>query len=111
MSESSSPASSVSFESSSSAGWVVTDILAERSSLSGEDEVLVVWKPEWVPFSTVREGPVRDAWMLAPKWSASQTVGGMVMRISLPIESNSSLATDVNIMASCGQRKRALAPQ
>lgn len=41
--------------------WDVQDILAERTSLMGENEELVVWKPSWEPIRNVRaDGPAMN---------------------------------------------------
>jgi hypothetical protein len=39
--------------------WEVAEILAERTSIGGEKELLVVWKTSWVPKkSMMADGPV-----------------------------------------------------
>ena len=39
--------------------WEVAEILAERTSIGGEEELLVVWKTSWVPKkSLMADGPV-----------------------------------------------------
>lgn len=76
--------------------WDVQDILAARTSVSGDDEVLVVWKPSWIPFSNVQDGPVLQRFNAAPKWSF--TSGHCGMRTILPVESNTTLAVDHAVM-------------
>jgi hypothetical protein len=65
--------------------------LAERTSATGANEVLVVWKPEWIPITNVRPGEVLDAWKSVPKWSSA----AMSMKVMLPMASGSQLQKDV----------------
>ena len=76
--------------------WEVQDILAARTSVSGDDEVLVVWKPSWIPVSNVEDGPVWQRFKAATKWSF--TSGHCGMRTILPVESNTTLAVDHAVM-------------
>jgi hypothetical protein len=48
--------------------WDVQDILAERTSVTGDDELLVVWKPSWVAVSNVKPGPELRRFRSLPKW-------------------------------------------
>lgn len=48
--------------------WTVQDILAERRMANGESEVLVVWKPSWIPKSNMNDdGAVMRAFKEAMK--------------------------------------------
>jgi hypothetical protein len=67
--------------------------------LAGESEVLVVWKPEWIPISYLHE-PLRSQWLSVPKWIASQGIGGLVMNVMLPVVPESTLEKDVKLLAS-----------
>ena len=73
------------------AHWVVQDILAERTSVSGDNEVLVVWKASWIPVANLRDGPVLRAWRLAPMF----TTAAMRMQVMVAMEPGSQLAQDV----------------
>ena len=44
--------------------WEVSEILAERKTLTGVTELLVTWKSSWVTIDQVAEGPVKEAWRL-----------------------------------------------
>ncbi len=71
--------------------WEVLQILAERSSATGGNEVLVVWKAEWIPVDNLRKsGPVYKAWRHTPKWTSS----AMTMQVKLPITPGSQLQKD-----------------
>jgi hypothetical protein len=74
-----------------SAQWEVQSILAERSSATGGNEVLVVWQPEWIPTANIQKsGSAWKAWKRTPKWTAS----AMMMQVMLPIEPESQLQKD-----------------
>jgi hypothetical protein len=74
-----------------SAQWVVQSILAERSSATGGNEVLVVWQTEWIPAANVQKsGSAWKAWKRTPKWTSS----AMMMQVMLPIEPGSQLQKD-----------------
>jgi hypothetical protein len=80
---------------SSSGGvmWDVAEILAERTSVTGENEVLVVWKPSWIPMSNLQsDGPVLQQYSDSYKWKFSSACGAM--RLFLPVEPGTSLAAD-----------------
>jgi hypothetical protein len=101
-----------------SAEWEVQDILAVRTSASGDDEqklywrlsiyyteywfttgddeVLVVWKPSWTPASNVRDGPGLRRFQAATKWKFTSAVSGM--RVILPVEPGTQLAQDHALM-------------
>ena len=80
-------------------GWEIQEILAERTSLSGENEILVVWKPGWIPKGNLMGGHIRDAWETAQKWSTSKTVAGMRMEVLLPVMPHTQLAADLEMIA------------
>ncbi len=71
--------------------WDVQEILAERSSATGANEVLVVWKPCWIPMANVQEGYVKEAWEQTRKWTAS----AMTMQVMLAVEPDSQLERDI----------------
>ena len=63
-------ASSTSPSSSPSASyfWDVQEILAERTTFSGDHELLVVWKTSWIPKSNMlADGPVMRRFVEASK--------------------------------------------
>jgi hypothetical protein len=80
----------------SPAEWEVQDILAARTSTTGDDEVLVVWKPSWTPVSCVKDGPGIRRFTTAIKWTFTSAVSGM--RVILPVESGTQLAEDHAVM-------------
>ena len=86
-----SPSNSHASSSTTDTVWAVQDILAERTSATGGNEVLVVWKPEWIPLANVKPGDVLDAWQAAPKWSSA----AMMMKVMLPMAPDSQLQKDV----------------
>ncbi len=70
----------------------VLDILAERSSTTqGCNEVLVVWKPTWIPITNVQDGPILTKHRNARKCRFVSSVG----KIILPVEPDSALADDI----------------
>ncbi len=80
--------------SSSSAGgklWDVQEILAERTSISGDNELLVVWKTCWVPKINVMTGPVLERFRAAPKFKFVSAAGD----INWAVEPDTQLALDV----------------
>lgn len=87
--EASQNSSSVSSQ-SPDAHWVVQDILAERTSVTGDNEALVVWKASWIPISNLNDGPVLRAWRLTPMWTTS----AMTMQVMLAVEPGTQLAED-----------------
>ena len=78
------------------AEWEVQDILAARTSTTGDDEVLVVWKPSWTPVSCVKDGPGIRRFSTAIKWKFTSAVSGM--RVILPVEPGTQLAEDHAVM-------------
>ncbi len=73
--------------------WEVEAILAERHSKwdGSRNEVLVVWKPEWIPIANVPAGPVLSNFRAAPKVHFLSSVG----KVILPVVPGSALADDV----------------
>jgi hypothetical protein len=74
----------------------VQDILAARTSTTGDDELLVVWKPSWAPASNFKDGPGLRRFQDATKWKFTSAVSGM--RVILPVEPGSPLADDHAVM-------------
>jgi hypothetical protein len=72
--------------------WDVQAILAERSSSyqSGR-EVLVAWKPCWIPIENVPQGPILKSFRKASKACFKSSIG----KIILPVEPDTALADDV----------------
>ena len=67
-------------------GWEVAEILAERTTTSGENEFLVVWKPTWLPESNiVPNGPAMLSFKLSTKISYSHSTSKH-LRVILPVE-------------------------
>ena len=72
--------------------WDVQAILAERhSAFQTGSEVLVAWKPCWIPVENVPEGPVLGSFREARKARFQSSVG----KIILPVEPDTALADDV----------------
>ena len=71
--------------------WVVQEILAERVSPNGDRELLVVWKPEWIPYANVRDGNVLRSFCSVPKARFVSAAGDVL----LPVERRSSLAAAI----------------
>ena len=81
--------------------WDVAEILAERTSVSGENELLVVWKPCWIPISNMHsDGPVMRTFRDAPKWKFNSAAGAM--RLILPVEPGTVLADDCAAIVAAG---------
>jgi hypothetical protein len=70
--------------------WEVHAILAERTTGS-VNEVLVVWKPDWIPITNVPDGPVLRQHRDARKCTFISSVG----KVILPVEPDSSLEKDM----------------
>jgi hypothetical protein len=85
-------AAAASDSSSDGAMWDVAEILAERTSVSGENEVLVVWKPSWIPISNLSDGPVLEQFSDSYKWKFRSAFGAM--RLFLPVGPGTALAAD-----------------
>ena len=69
--------------------WEVQDILAQRLTLSGKVEYLVVWRSTWVSDVAVKAGPVLRDWYAARKF---KTCGAMA--VTLPIVRGTQLDSD-----------------
>jgi hypothetical protein len=82
--------------------WDVQAILAERHSafLTGS-EVLVAWKPCWIPIENVPEGPLLSSFQEAPKVRFQSSVGTLM----LPVEQDTALADDVAAAADWNERQ------
>ena len=72
--------------------WDVQAILAERHSrFQTGSEVLVAWKPCWIPIENVPDGPIMSSYREAPKARFLSSVG----KVILPVEPDTALADDV----------------
>jgi len=72
--------------------WDVQAILAERhSAFQTGSEVLVAWKPCWIPVENVPEGPLLISFREAFKVRFTSNVGKLI----LPVEPDTALADDV----------------
>jgi hypothetical protein len=81
-----------SMASSSEKLWDVQAILAMRhSAFESGCEVLVAWKPCWIPIDNVPEGPLLSSFQAAPKVRFLSSVG----KLLLPVEPNTALSDDV----------------
>ena len=76
--------------------WEVQDILAARTSATGDDEMLVVWKPCWAPVCNIKDGPAIRRFQTATIWKFTSSVSGM--RVLLPVEAGTPLAEDYALM-------------
>ena len=73
--------------------WDVQEILAERTSVTGENEVLVVWKTSWIPVSNlIADGPVVQQFQATSKVVFSSSKGSM--RIYVPVEPGTQFQAD-----------------
>ena len=73
--------------------WDVQEILAERTTVLGDRELLVVWKTSWIPKNNmIEDGPELRKWEAARK--CQFTVGKNAMHILLAVEAGSSMAAD-----------------
>jgi hypothetical protein len=71
--------------------WTVQDIIAERKSLNGDKELLVIWKPSWIPKENMADGPVWRSFRGARRCQFSCAAGSIIV----PVEAGSSLAADI----------------
>ena len=77
--------------------WEVSEICAERTSISGVPQVLVVWKTSWIPVSRLdAEGTVLLKWQETAKWRSSPISD---ICVALPAESGSQLAQEIAVIA------------
>ena len=70
--------------SSDSAGyiWQVQEILAERTSMGGQKELLVVWKTSWIPKENLMsDGPVMRQFTETRKWSYKSAAGAITLAV------------------------------
>jgi hypothetical protein len=91
-------------------GWEVAEILAKRTTTSGEHEFLVVWKPTWTPEShIVHNGPAMMSFKRSTKISYSHSTS-KCMRVILPVEAGSRFEQDYSVVqaeaAARAQRKQ-----
>ena len=70
-------------------------VLAERKSLSGEGEVLVVWQPNWIPSADLLGMQSYDDFQRASHCKFSSMIGSL----TLPVDRGSKLAEDISNQA------------
>ena len=88
--------------------WDVQDILAERTSPSGESEYLVQWKPSWIPVSNMHpDGPTMRKFTEAPKWKFSSAAGAL--RLYMPVEPGTVFAQDCATIVAAADTARGAA--
>ncbi len=85
--------SETSLSDSSSSVWEVQDILAQRITLTGEIEYLVVWRSTWSAADKVADGPVLRHWLAAKKFKT-----GGAMAVTLPVVRGTQLYSDCRIL-------------
>ena len=79
--------------------WDVQEILAERTTLSGDHELLVVWKTSWIPKSNmIADGPVMRRFVAASKVLFHNSVV-RDMRIIMPVRPGSVFDDDCTEIA------------
>ena len=95
-------------QSSDDALGEVQDILAERMSTTlGCSEVLVVWKPTWIPITNVQDGPILRKFRAATKCYFLSAAG----KLKLPVEPDTALADDIDAAAARTERQLELQTQ
>jgi len=105
----SSTSSSQASSDNDNAQWEVSEILAERTTVTNVNEVLVVWKTSWIPVSQLdRHGPVFASWRSAHKWR-SYRLRPSDIQVSLPCEHGSRLAADLLFLHRARSRELAAA--
>ena len=88
-----SPSASISSDNTDGNLWDVAEILAERTTVTGDLELLVVWKCSWIPKSNMMaDGPVLRRFEEERK--CTFTAGKDRMRIKMPVQPGSTLAAD-----------------
>ena len=103
-----SPSASTSSVESDGHLWDVAEILAERTTVSGDLELLVVWKTSWIPKANmIADGPVLRRFEAERK--CSFTAGKNAMRITLPVQPGTSLAADCDDLDHRSHCKRNIA--
>jgi hypothetical protein len=70
-------------------------VMAERINVSGEGEVLVVWKPNWIPSADMADMQVYDDFKKATHCKFNSMVGSL----TLPVDRGSKLAEDISNLA------------
>ena len=70
-------------------------VMAERINVSGESEVLVVWKPNWIPTADMADMQVYDDFKKATHCKFNSMVGSL----TLPVDRGSKLAEDMYNLA------------
>ena len=71
--------------------WDVQEILAERTSITGENELLVVWKTSWIPKSNmIPDGPVMMRFESERKWKFGSAAGNL----QIPVQGGTTLMLD-----------------
>jgi hypothetical protein len=91
--------------------WDVQEILAYRTSITGENELLVVWKTSWIPVSSmVADGPVLRRFTESTKcrFVAQQNQD---MHVLLPVEPGTTMQIDCAAMAAQLERRTAATAQ
>lgn len=81
--------------------WEVLDIVAERTSLTGENELLVMWKPTWVPTSNVADGDILEHFQSGAKVKFVHTSSNM--HIMIPVGPGTTLAADCTMVKNTEQ--------
>ena len=76
-------------------------VLAERKSLSGESEVLVVWQPNWIPAADMAGTQAFDDFQQASHCKFSSMIGSL----TVPVNRGTKLAEDVAIVADKASRQ------
>jgi len=79
--------------------WEVQEIIAERTTGSGENEFLVVWKTSWIPKRDMMPyghlSHVMRRWNKTTKWSSCDRCWNADMQVILPVESGTAMAADI----------------
>ena len=76
--------------------WDVQEILAERTTVLGGKELLVVWKTSWIPqCNMIPDGPAKRRWNKTTKWASCDTCWNTDMQVILPVEPGSVMASDL----------------
>jgi hypothetical protein len=84
--------------------WDVQEILAERTSVSGERELLVIWKTTWIPKrNMIPDGPIMRRFNEARKWTFVSSAGVLI----LPVEPGTMLEQDCRIACDSAQEANA----
>ena len=82
--------------------WSVQDVLAERVTLTGDREILVAWRPSWIPIGNMEEtGPIMRKFRKAPRCTFEAAVGTIV----LPVEAGTTLADDCATVAAYAEQE------